>query len=162
MIEAGVRAERSGWRDQRISERHRHWGFDCPAVDLDFLVAEYNHGLPVALIEYKHHGGIAPTVAHPTYRALRALADGYHRLSEGQYVHDPLPFLWAYYWPEVWAIRAFPVNDVARAQFGVGEALSEFEFVRRLYRMRRLTLNRKLAGALNTQPPPLTSAPARG
>jgi hypothetical protein len=27
--------------------------FNCPAVDLDFVMAEHNHGLPVALIEYK-------------------------------------------------------------------------------------------------------------
>lgn len=154
MIETGVRRERSGWRDQEISERHRHWGFDCPAVDLDFLVVEYNRGLPVALIEYKHHGGMAPSVKHPTYRALGALADGYHRADGGVFVHDPLPFLWAYYWPDIWAVRAFPVNETARAHFGYGESLSEQAFVQRLYRMRRLALNRSLAGSLNTALPP--------
>ena len=32
-----VRQERSGWRDMRLSERHRRWGWNCPAVDLDHL-----------------------------------------------------------------------------------------------------------------------------
>jgi hypothetical protein len=29
--------ERSGWRDLRRPERHRRWGWDLPAEDLDFL-----------------------------------------------------------------------------------------------------------------------------
>ena len=50
----GVRQERTNWRDQELSARHRTWGFNCPAVDLDFLMVEYNIGKPVGLIEYKH------------------------------------------------------------------------------------------------------------
>src|SRR5208283_3075561 len=37
---------------QLLSDRHRQWGYDCPAVDLDFVT--YNRGEPLALIEYKH------------------------------------------------------------------------------------------------------------
>jgi hypothetical protein len=50
----GVRQERTGWRDQEISERHRQWGAGCPAVDLDFLLTEIHVGEPTALVEYKH------------------------------------------------------------------------------------------------------------
>lgn len=153
MLEIGVRTERTGWRDQEISARHRHWGFDCPAVDLDFLVVEYNHGLPVALIEYKHNKAETPNTRHPTYRALQAFADGYHRLVDGEYVHDPIPFLWAYYWPDIWAVRTHPVNDAAAGMFQEGETLTEHEFVKRLYRMRRLTLNKRLENALNRELP---------
>jgi len=32
----------------QLSDRHRQWGDDCPMVDLDFLMCEYNHGVPVA------------------------------------------------------------------------------------------------------------------
>jgi len=49
--------ERTGWRDEWLSNRHREWGFDCPAVDIDFLMVEYNHGFPVALIDYKYWNG---------------------------------------------------------------------------------------------------------
>lgn len=137
--------ERTGWRDQRISQRHRTWGFNCPAVDLDFLVAEYNIGKPVGLIEYKHFNAKIPDTLHPTYRALTALADGH---SDG-----PLPFLIVYYWPDIWAFRVTPVNDCSKRNFKPDEILSELDFVKRLYRLRSLTLTKYLAGRLNTSLP---------
>lgn len=140
----GVRQERTGWRDEAISGRHRHWGFNCPAVDLDFLVAEYNVGKPVALIEYKHSQARLPIIEHPTYRALSALADGYR---------EPLPFIIAFYWPEIWAFRLLPINETAQEHFHSGETLCERDFVQRLYRLRRLTLARHLADTLNTALP---------
>jgi hypothetical protein len=36
--------ERNGWRDLEMSLRHKLWGFHCPAVDIDFLMVEYNRG----------------------------------------------------------------------------------------------------------------------
>lgn len=150
MAECSVRQERTHWRDQEISLRHREWGFNCPAVDLDFLVAEYNIGKPVALVEYKHFNAQAPNLLHPTYRALTDLADGYR--------NKPLPFLVAFYWPEIWAFRILPVNDVARGSFAETEELSEFEFVRRLYRLRRLVLAQQIADKLSRRLPPLEAA----
>lgn len=137
----GTRLERTGWRDAAISSRHREWGFNCPAVDLDFLVAEYNIGKPVALVEYKHHGAKTPVYDHPTYRALADLADNY--------APNPLPFIVAFYWPDVWAFRITPVNAVARSFFENGLLLTEREYVRVLYRLRRLTLSRELEAMLN-------------
>lgn len=141
----GTRGERTGWRDGAISGRHREWGFNCPAVDLDFLVAEYNVGKPVALIEYKHCHARRPVYDHPTYRALTDLADNY--------APGPLPFLVAFYWPEVWAFRPIPLNQIAKDHFRHGEVLCERDFVRILYRLRRLTLTRELEGKLNTTLP---------
>ena len=48
-----VKKERNGWRDEAISLRHRLWGWDCPCVDIDFLLIEFDKSLPVALVEYK-------------------------------------------------------------------------------------------------------------
>ena len=112
----GVRQERTGWRDESISARHRHWGFNCPAVDLDFLIVEYNVGKPVGLIEYKHNKARMPIIEHPTYRALSTLADGYR---------EPLPFLVAFYWPDIWAFRLLPINETAQEHFYSGETLCE-------------------------------------
>lgn len=42
MMMKAVAEERNGWRDERISKRHRQWGRDCPAVDIDFLMLEYD------------------------------------------------------------------------------------------------------------------------
>jgi len=145
-----VSPERTGWRDEGISRRHREWGFNCPAVDLDFLVVEYNLGLPVALVEYKHFKAREPVIDHPTYRALTALADGYNQ--------EPLPFIIAFYWPEIWAFRVSPINQVSKTNFQDGEFLTEFDFVARLYQMRRLVLSRNLADKLNRLLPAETAA----
>jgi hypothetical protein len=125
--------ERTGWRCQDISKRHREWGLNCPAVDLDFVMVEYNHGLPVALVEYKHKSARIET-QHPTYNALRALADGYKL--------RPLPFFIAQYCPEQWWFRVVPLNDAAARHFPEDRReLSEQRFVRGIYRLRKSTLN---------------------
>ena len=49
-----VKKERSGWRDEGISRRHRLWGVSCSATDIDFLLVEYIYNTPKAIIEYKN------------------------------------------------------------------------------------------------------------
>ena len=134
--------ERSGWRCEAISRRHRTWGYDCPAVDLDFVVAEYNHGLPVAIIEYKDSHAAPPNLDHPTYRALMALADGF---SGG-----PLPFLVAVYCSTNWWFVVHPINEVAKRFYGhvSGIPITEQRFVRSLYLLRKRTLNSKDEAAI--------------
>ena len=41
-------------RDAWLSGRHRVWGSNVPAMDLDFILAEYDRCVPIALIDYKH------------------------------------------------------------------------------------------------------------
>ena len=36
-----VKPETHGFRDESISRRHRMYGFNCPAADLDFLLVEF-------------------------------------------------------------------------------------------------------------------------
>jgi hypothetical protein len=143
----GVRQDRTGWRDQQISERHRQWGIDCPAVDLDLLMVEYNFGRPAGLVEYKHHlcDPARIELAHPTYRALCELAN-----SAG------IPFLVARYWPGIWAFEIMPVNPAAKAWFRENEQLTEEQFVERLYELRQQSLNDSLRDRLNlnTEMPP--------
>ena len=146
--ERPVSVERTGWRDAAISARHRVWGFNCPAVDLDFLMVEYNLGKPVGLVEYKHHSAWEPDLRHPTYRALTELAD-----------LAALPFLIAFYWPDVWAFRITPVNESARLHFEESEILTERQFVTRLYRMRALVIRAAVLDALNDELPPDTYLP---
>lgn len=133
----GVRQERTGWRCDAISERHRAWGFNCPAVDLDFVMAEFNHGKPVALIEYKHRWAREPNIQHSTYRALRALADGYK--------DGPLPFVVVFYCPDDWWFRIIPVNEPATEHWKhcLGEKLTEQRFVKGLYLLRKQVLTQE-------------------
>lgn len=134
----GVRLERTGWRDQAISARHRLWGFNCPAVDLDFLMVEYNLGKPVGLIEYKHYLASDPNLMHPTYRALRELAD-----------LAGLPFAIARYWPSAWSFQVSPINDAALEHFNADELLTEREFVSRLYAIRSLAVGKHVLDRLS-------------
>lgn len=143
----GVRMERTNWRDNEISERHRQWGFNCPGVDLDFVMLEYNHGVPVAVVEYKHKNAREPKMDHPTYNALRHLADNH--------AGGALPFLVVFYCPEEWWFRVIPGNERARELYAhaltdpvTGDALdccilSEQRFVRSLYYMRGVKLSEK-------------------
>ena len=47
-----VRNERTGWRDEGISRRHRLWGVTCAATDIDFLLVEQNYNTPRAIVEW--------------------------------------------------------------------------------------------------------------
>lgn len=115
--------------------RHGAWGFNCPAVDLDFLVAEYNHGKPVALVEYKERRARPPVLSHPTYQALRDLADNYGP--------RPLPFFIATYCSEDWWFRVTPINDPAWAHYRhcADQPITEQRFVRSLHLLRKATLS---------------------
>lgn len=144
--------ERTGWRDQAISQRHRVWGVDCPGVDIDFLLVEFNRGKPVAIVEYKDIHAQPPSIGHPSYKALNALANGY---SDGA-----LPFLIAFYWSDIWAFRTIPVNEAAKRHFLENEVLAELEFVSRLYRLRNFALPEDVKKKLqNKLPNSATSLP---
>jgi len=142
-----VRQERTGWRDQRISERHRKWGSACAAVDVDFLLVEHNFGKPAALVEYKSHWAEIPNLKHANYRALMEVADS-----------AKIPFIVVFYWPKRWAFQVFPVNRTAKRYFNWGERLSEIEFVKRLYNLRNRVLNGSIEANLNSIYPPVNTS----
>ena len=139
--------ERTGWRDQEISARHRAWGFNCPAVDLDFLMVEYNLGYPVAVVEYKSHHARLSNLKHPTYRALGELYD-----RDGK----QLPLFIVRYWPTTWAFRVLALNDSAQQwlQPDTWVDMSEREFVTGLYRLRQLTIEHQVIARLYEERPP--------
>ena len=122
----GVRLERTGWRDQRLSERHRAWGIDCPAADIDFLLLEYDRGLPVALVEYKHEQKGYFTQAHPTFHAIKELAD-----------RAGIPFFIARYSADISSFHLLSGNLLAETYIPYGEeTMTEAEYVRFLYKLR--------------------------
>lgn len=131
------RTERTGWRDEKISLRHGEWGFNCPAVDLDFVMLEYNHGKPCALVEYKHKNAKPVNASHATYRALVSLADGYKS--------GPLPCFVAIYDPDAWTFTVIPLNDRARDHYRhcEGQVLTEQRFVRSLHLLRKSVLTKE-------------------
>jgi hypothetical protein len=70
-----VLGERTGWRPMEMSLRHRQWGHQYPAIDIDFLVCEYDRGRVSALVEYKHEQAGTFRIGHPSYKALIGLGD---------------------------------------------------------------------------------------
>ncbi len=128
-----VRPERSGWRDRALSERHRRWGWNCPAMDIDFM--EFHVGEPVALIECKHECAAPWDLAAKPARAFIRLAE--RAGLPAFYVVRAADFSW-------WAVRA--LNDFARQVLG-GEhrTLTEPEFISLLYALRGLNLPPEVA-----------------
>jgi hypothetical protein len=141
-----MKDERWNVRDQRISARHRLWGTDCPMVDVDFLVLEYNHGKVVALVEYKHERGQHLDPNHPSALALRDLAD-----------RAGLPVWSVRYADDFSWFEAKPLNLLARGRHSNDEPvkMSERDYVTWMCALRHAPLPVGLfddAGFLMRQP----------
>jgi len=137
----GVAPERTGWRDESISRRHRIWGFDCPTVDVDFILVEYDVGKAVALVEYKHEAAQSLSVDHPSYLAIGGLAD-----------NSQIPFFECRYASDFSWLIARPCNSFAEKFLEVATALKELEWVSLLYRIRGRTVPPHVLKQLNEIP----------
>lgn len=120
-----VKKERTGWRDLSLSQRHRRWGWDCPAVDLDFLFLEYDRGRAVALVEYKHERAPVQHSTHPTYQAMIDLGN-----------RAGVPVFGARYANDFSWWRVSPLNSIARKLIDKQCTYTEVEWVAFLYRIR--------------------------
>lgn len=129
--------------NMQLSDRHRKWGDDCPMVDLDFLMCEYNHGVPVAIVDYKFHAAEITQTSVRTYETL----SGFYDVD-----HNQVPFFIARYWPDAWAFKVKPINEAASAFFtrtmpdlaassSEWMSMTEQQFVQLLYRLRKDALD---------------------
>lgn len=84
-----------------ISIRHREWGRNVPAVDLDMVAVEYDNALPVAVIDYKYGLGTVVNMGHASMRAL-----GRFHSPAGA----PLPAFVARYAVDPWVFALEPLN----------------------------------------------------
>lgn len=120
-----VRKERTGWRDLRLSQRHRRWGWDCPAVDLDFLFLEYDRGKAVALVEYKHENAAPQYRTHPTYQAMIDLGN-----------RANIPVIACRYADDFSWFRITPLNNFAHQWIAEQQTIDERQWVTLLYKIR--------------------------
>lgn len=120
-----VRPERTGWRDENLSARHRRWGWDTPAVDLDFLFLEYDRGKAVALVEYKNEHAAPQYVSHPTYQALIDLGN-----------RAGIPVFAARYKDDFSEWKVVSLNDLAKRYISERKEMTEQDWVRLLYKIR--------------------------
>ena len=120
-----VKKERTGWRDLKLSHRHRLWGWDCPAIDLDFLFLEYDKGKPVAIVEYKHENAPPQDAKHPTYQAIINLGNDAGR-----------PVFCTRYSDDFKTWKVIPLNPKAKEFLPNRTVMSEKEWITFLYKIR--------------------------
>lgn len=124
-MESQVREERTGWRDLRLNDRHRKWGWNCPALDIDLLFLEYDVGQPVAIVEYKHELADVQYASHPSYQALIALGD-----------RANLPVFAVRYADDFSWWRVVPLNNVSKQWLSDRQEMTEQGWLELLYRIR--------------------------
>lgn len=113
-----VKEERTGLRDDSLSRRHREWGFNCPAADLDWVVIEYDRRIPKALVDYKYGLSWAETEKDKSnLAALSALASGYCNCGDSGCGSrgNGIPFVIVRYTRQPWTFKIEPRNECARA-----------------------------------------------
>jgi len=120
-----VRSERTGWRDEGLSRRHRRWGWDCPAVDLDFLMLEYDHGKASAIVEYKNEHAAPQYATHPTYQAMIDLGN-----------RAMIPVIACRYSDDFSKWRVVPLNEFAKTFVPDRTEMTEKQWVKLLYKIR--------------------------
>lgn len=122
-----VKQERTSWRDQGLSERHRLWGWDCPAIDIDFLLLEFDEGKACALVEYKNEHAQTQHTKHPSYKALIDLGD-----------RAGVPVFACRYSDDFVKWVVFPLNEKAKPLLPPewGTKMTEREYVSFLYGIR--------------------------
>jgi hypothetical protein len=121
--------EVTGWRDEALSRRHRAWGVNCPAQDVDLVLVEYDRSEPVALVEYTRR---------------RKLVDGdkskvtvLFKLAE----RSRLPAFVVRYTADLATFAVEPASFSALKWVArEGAVMSERDFVRLLYRLRGRSL----------------------
>lgn len=127
--------ERTGFRDESISRRHRQWGLEATATDIDFLLIEYraDSHQPRALIDYKHESRNIKTFDDSATIAQSVLA-----------TKAGIPFFIVRYTYDFCNLKVFPRNLIALKFIPRdGETMDEDEFVRFLYRLRDLPYPKK-------------------
>ena len=129
--------ERTGWRDERISLRHRMWGVDCKATDIDFLLIEYESKSPAALIEYKNEFAPPQKPSNTQYKVLVNLGNSAN-----------IPVIAVRYANDFSKFKVIPLNK--RALYFVPDRIemSESEYVNLLYKMRGIETPQNVLEAL--------------
>lgn len=135
-----VREERTGWRDLDLSKRHKRWGWDCPAVDIDFLFLEYDKGKAVAMVEYKHEKALPQFASHPTYQAIIDLG-----------TRAGIPVFACRYAADFMYWKVVPLNDKAKEYINGRVQMTESEWVSFLYKLRGYDVPQKVLDGLKIE-----------
>lgn len=146
--ENGVIVERSGWRDEKLSRRHRTWGRDIAVTNLDFIAspetmideetnsvfAEIWYRRPVLITDYK---SMKPTAVDWDTAALGCLQFMANQCKCAITV--------VFYSPNYWWFYVVPGNEIADRLYKGGGYLTEFQYVLSLYQLRGIAMPSHIA-----------------
>lgn len=150
---------RMAFWDEGFSQRHRQWGYDCPADDIDQIVAdvpmgdkdvpstmlvETSYGRPYALVEYKHERGLQVD------RSRYARQWGVYTWMADR---CGIPAFCVFYRREDYAMYIVPLNDIAKGYCKQEKWVPERLWVKVLYRFRGMDIPERLYSALNSSYP---------
>jgi len=132
-----VKGEQTFWRDMKLLLRHRAWGWDVPAEDIDFL--EYDERKAIALFEYKKTTDLATCKANinANIQALINLGD-----------RASLPVFCTFYTTNLKWYRVFPLNQYAKETGPPDGIISEYKYVDFLYWLRGRSIPEGIKGKL--------------
>ena len=111
--------ERTNWRDQGLSARHRTWGDNLYASDLDFILCEYNWSICCAIIEYKSEFATKPNFSSSQYKSLINLGN-----------RADCPLFSVIYSKDFSNYKITPLNDSAKLYFKNEIELNEEKFTK--------------------------------
>lgn len=134
------RLERTMWRDSALSLRHGRYGADAPALDLDFVLLEFDKGRASAIVEYKNQHASPQWASHPSYQALINLGD-----------RAGLPVFAVRYADDFSWFRIVPLNQKAVEFVPQRVELNEKEYVKLLYRLRGRTAPQSVIDGLDVE-----------
>ena len=138
-----VKGERTFWRDLKLLKRHRDWGWDVPAEDIDFL--EYDKEKVVALVEYKMVRDLQQ--CHKDLELLRRPGNPGHsnlQALENLGQRAQIPLFLAFYNSTRKYFRVFGVDDLGKKQQTDSGLITEYKFVEFLYWLRGRDIPNKI------------------
>lgn len=116
------------------------WGYNCPAHDLDFVMNEYDGGKCVAIVEYKNENAPQEDYREWNYRGLLDLGE-----------RAGVPVFNVRYASDFSEWKVTPLNDQAKRWFSESRVLSEPEYIRILYRIRRRLVPKEVFAAIGKE-----------
>ena len=145
--------ERTNWRDDWPSIKHRAWGISIPVADFDcilsdsgsivdetFRTIEFDYEEPFAIIEYKEQNANVRLNSY-SIKIQKVIADKCN-----------IPFFISIYFKETACFYIIPMNKVAKEKnewLSVPRLCSEYTYVKLLYWLRNKSVPDGIASTLS-------------
>lgn len=130
-----VRQERTNWRDSTLNDVHYLENLHLPLKDLGFLVLEYDHGKPIALINYEKY---EKPISSDYTKSIKVIQNLGNSLTPKIPVFD-VRYSYVKDLDIIDKFKITPINDIAKTKIAHIEdyvILTEEDFIYFLYSLR--------------------------